>query len=78
MRALEIGLISQVCATERLASEVDALVARICALDAVATRKCKEFFQTAQQNTFEQNCLLATDALTVGSLAVMERERKKI
>ena len=77
-RALEIGLISQVCATERLASEVDALVARICALDAVATRKCKEFFQTAQQNTFEQNCLLATDALTVGSLAVMERERKKI
>jgi hypothetical protein len=43
----------------------------------VATRKCKEFFQTAQQNTFEQNCLLATDALTVGSLAVMEREKKK-
>jgi methylglutaconyl-CoA hydratase len=76
-RALEIGLISQVCTAERLASEVDALVGRICGLDAVATRKCKEFFQTAQQNTFEQNCRLATDALTVGSLAVIERERKK-
>jgi methylglutaconyl-CoA hydratase len=76
-RALEIGLISQVCAAERLSGEVDALVGRICGLDAVATRKCKEFFQTAQQNTFEQNCRLATDALTVGSLAVMERDRKK-
>ncbi|MGB8324137.1 MAG: hypothetical protein WCE52_14360, partial [Candidatus Acidiferrum sp.] len=75
-RALEIGLISQVCVAERLGSEVDGLVARICALDAVATRKCKEFFQTAQQNTFEQNCRLATDALTVGSLAVMEKKEK--
>jgi hypothetical protein len=74
---LEIGLISQLCAAERLSGEVDALVGRICGLDAMATRKCKEFFQTAQQNTFEQNCRLATDALTVGSLAVIERERKK-
>jgi methylglutaconyl-CoA hydratase len=75
-RALEIGLISQVYAADKLASEVHALVGRICALDAVATRKCKEFFQTAQQNTFEQNCRLATDALTVGSLAVMEKKKK--
>jgi enoyl-CoA hydratase/carnithine racemase len=74
-RAVEIGLISQVCPAEKLASEADALVKKICSLDATAARRCKEFFQTAQQNSFEQNCRLATEALTVGSLATLTKAK---
>ena len=74
-RALEIGLISQVCAPERLAAEADALVQRILQLDAAAARHCKEFFLTAQQNSFDRNCRLATDALTAGSLAALARQK---
>jgi enoyl-CoA hydratase/carnithine racemase len=73
-RALQIGLISQVCAPERLAAEADALVERILRLDPAAARRCKEFFLTAQQNSFDQNCLLAMDALTVGSLTMLARK----
>jgi methylglutaconyl-CoA hydratase len=72
-RAMQIGLISQVCAANRLAADANALVQRICRLDAVAARRCKEFFQTAQQNSFDQNCRLATEALTVGSIAVLTK-----
>jgi methylglutaconyl-CoA hydratase len=70
-RAAQIGLISQVCPAERLASETDALVERILRLEPVAARRCKEFFQTAQQNSFEQNCRLAIEALTVGSMSLL-------
>lgn len=73
-RALHIGLISQVCAPERLAAEADALVERILRLDPAAARRCKEFFLTAQQNSFDQNCRLAIDALTVGSLTMLARK----
>jgi hypothetical protein len=58
-----------------LAGEADALVERILRLDPTATRHCKEFFQTAQQNNFDQNCHLAIEALTVGSLTVLAREK---
>ena len=68
-RAAEIGLISQVCAPGRLRADADALVERILALKPLAARRCKEFFQTAQQNNFEQNCRLAVETLTIGSLA---------
>jgi methylglutaconyl-CoA hydratase len=71
--ALQIGLISQVCAADRLAGEADALVERILQLDPTAVRRCKEFFQTAQQNNFTQNCRLAIEALTVSSLTVLAR-----
>ena len=74
-RALEIGLISQVCAPERLGTEADSLIARILQLDASAARRCKEFFLAAQQNSFDRNCRLATDALTAGSLAVLARQK---
>jgi enoyl-CoA hydratase/carnithine racemase len=74
-RALEIGLISQVCEPERITAEVDSLVERILRLDPVAARGCKEFFLTAQQNSFARNCRLATDALTAGSLAVLARQK---
>ena len=73
-RALQIGLISQVCAPERLTAEADALIERILRLDPAAARRCKEFFLTAQQNSFDQNCRLAMDALTVGSLTMLARK----
>jgi methylglutaconyl-CoA hydratase len=71
--ALHIGLISQVCEPGRLAGDADALVERILRLDAAAVRRCKEFFQTAQQNDFAQNCRLAAEALTRDSLAVLKK-----
>jgi methylglutaconyl-CoA hydratase len=74
-QAQQIGLISQVSAAGALASDVDALIERIQRLDANAARNCKEFFQTAQQNSFDQNCRLATEALTAGSLAVLARQK---
>jgi methylglutaconyl-CoA hydratase len=73
-RALQIGLISQVCGTDHLAHDGDALVKRILRLDPEAARRCKEFFLTAQQNSFDQNCRLAIDALTVGSLNVLRKK----
>ena len=74
-QAREIGLISRVCSSPTLASDVEALIARILRLDPNATRNCKEFFLTAQQYSFDQNCRLATEALTVGSLAVLARPK---
>jgi methylglutaconyl-CoA hydratase len=73
--AMQAGLISQVCPGDRLASEADTLVDRILRLDPIATRRCKQFFQTAQQNAFDQNCRLAAEALTVDSLARLPPER---
>ncbi len=73
--ALQIGLISQVCSAGHLAADADALVERILKLDPNAARNCKEFFQTAQQNSFDQNCRLAVEALTVGSMAILAKEK---
>jgi 1,4-dihydroxy-2-naphthoyl-CoA synthase len=72
---MQAGLISQVCPADRLASEADALVDRILRLDPVATRRCKQFFQAAQQNAFDQNCRLAAEALTLDSLARLTRAK---
>jgi methylglutaconyl-CoA hydratase len=74
-QAREIGLISHVSAASTLASDVDDLIERILRLDPNAARNCKEFFQTTLQNSFDQNCRLATEALTVGSLAVLSRKK---
>ena len=49
----------------------DAVVERILQLEPNAARRCKEFFQKAQQNSFDQNCRLATEALTAGSMALL-------
>lgn len=73
--AQQIGLISQVSPAERLAADADALVERILKLERHAARSCKEFFQTAQQNNFNQNCRLAVEALTVGSMATLAKEK---
>jgi methylglutaconyl-CoA hydratase len=73
--AQQIGLISQVCPVDRLTAEADALAARILLLEPCAARHCKNFFLTAQQNSFHQNCRLAVDALTKGSLALLARKK---
>jgi len=73
--AREIGLISHVSPISALASDVDDLIERILHLNPNAARNCKEFFQTTLQNSFDQNCRLATEALTVGSLAVLARQK---
>src|SRR5579863_2723226 len=75
-QAREIGLISHVSPANTLASDVDGIIERILKLDPNAARNCKEFFQTTLQNSFDQNCRLATEALTVGSLAVPARQKK--
>jgi methylglutaconyl-CoA hydratase len=76
-RAQQIGLISQVCPADRLVSEADALVQRILSLDPAAARRCKEFFRSAQQNSFDQNCRHAVKALTAGSLALRARQKSQ-
>ena len=73
--AMQAGLISQVCPADSLASEADALAVRILRLDATATRRCKQFFQSAQQNAFDQNCRLAAEALTIDSMARLARQK---
>lgn len=74
-RALEIGLISQVCPAGRLATEVNGLSKRILQLDATAARRCKEFFLSAQQRSFDENSRLAVDVLTMGTVAVLEKQK---
>jgi len=74
-RALQIGLISQICAPAQLVGEANALVARILRLDGNAVRQCKEFFLSAQQNSYDQNCQRAIDALTEGSLAMLNKRK---
>jgi len=69
--ALEIGLISQVVPAANLSAEADKLISRILQLDPGAVRRCKEFFLTAQSNSFEKNCNLAVEALTAGTLAAL-------
>jgi methylglutaconyl-CoA hydratase len=75
IRALQIGLISQICAPEQLVGETNALVARILRLDPAAVRRCKEFFLSAQQNSFDQNCQRAIEALTEDSLALLNKQK---
>ena len=74
-RALQIGLISQVCPAEHLSGEANALVERILRLDPAACRRCKEFFLAAQQNSFDENCQRAVEALTEGSMALLARQK---
>lgn len=74
-RALQIGLISQICALEELVGEANALVARILRLDPAAARLSKEFFRSAQQHSFDENCQRAIEALTESSLALLYKQK---
>jgi len=73
--ALEIGLISKVCPPDALPGEAETLIARILQLDPAAAGRCKEFFLTAQNHNFAQNCQLALDALTQGTLDMLTRKK---
>ncbi len=75
VRALQVGLISQLCSPEQLVGEANALVARILRLEPSAMRRCKEFFFASQQNSFEQNCQRAIEALTEDGLARLDRKK---
>ena len=74
-QAQEIGLISMVCPPPKLTGVANKLIARILKLDPAATRRCKDFFLTAQSNSFEKNCELAVEALTAGTLAALARKK---
>jgi methylglutaconyl-CoA hydratase len=74
-RALQIGLISEVCSPARLAKQADLLAKRILQLEAGAARRCKEFFLSAQQHSFDENSRLAVEALTMGSMAALKKKK---
>jgi methylglutaconyl-CoA hydratase len=74
-KALEIGLISQVVPAANLSTEADKIITRIVQLDPGAARRCKEFFLTAQSNSFEKNCALAAEALAAGTLAALAEKK---
>jgi methylglutaconyl-CoA hydratase len=71
--AMQHGLISQTCAADRLSQTADLMTERILRLDPYAVRRCKEFFLTAQQNSFDQNCRLSAEVLTIDSVARLAR-----
>ena len=73
--AVQIGLVSQVCPADRLSQETEDLIERVLRLDPVAVRRCKQFFLTAQQNSFDQNCRLAAEALTIDSLTRLAKRK---
>jgi methylglutaconyl-CoA hydratase len=73
--AQEIGLISKVCPPAKLTGVANKLIARILQLDPSAARRCKEFFLTAQSNSFEKNCSLAAEALISGTLAALSSKK---
>ncbi len=72
-RALGFGLINDAVPASELSSRVDALVAKLLALDAQAMRNCKEFFRMALHESFETNARLAVDGLTRASLGLQSK-----
>jgi enoyl-CoA hydratase/carnithine racemase len=71
--ARAIGLINEVAAPDRLDAAVDELVARICALKPDSALACKELFAAMSQGSFDSNCRLAADALTLASATLMRK-----
>lgn len=56
-------------------ASLDALAVRILQLETKSARRCEEFFQTPQQNSFDQNCRPAVEALPVGTMVMLAREK---
>jgi enoyl-CoA hydratase/carnithine racemase len=67
----DIGLVTQVSTRASLRADVDALVARILAMDAEGARQCKAYFQAAQGSTLEDNFARAQDLLTAQTLRLL-------
>lgn len=76
-RAVELGLINEAVPAAKLSQRVDEIIQSILALDEKAVRNCKEFFQTALQNNFDQNVRLSIDSLTIGSLGILANQSAK-
>lgn len=73
--AREIGLVTQVVSRDALRGEVDGLIARILAMDAEAVRRCKAYFQAAQEASIDDNFENATDLLTKRTLELQAARR---
>ncbi len=71
--ACNIGLINDAVTPDRLDAAVDMLVARLLALKPDSALACKELFATMAQGSFDSNCRLAADALTVASATLMRK-----
>jgi hypothetical protein len=56
-------------------ASLDALAVRILQIETKSARRCEEFFQTPQQNSFDQNCRPAVEALPVGTMVMLAREK---
>lgn len=69
--AKSIGLINEAVDDGELDARIDALVERLLALDPASARACKELFAAMSGGTFDANCRLATDALTVASATLL-------
>ena len=73
---MQIGLISQVCPADRLAGEADALVERILRLDPDCHAALQGIFlRLPSRIALTRTAVLALEALTVGSLAVLAKEK---
>lgn len=75
-RALTVGLVNDVAPAAELGPRVDALIAKLLALDPQAARHCKEFFRATLHGSFETNARLALDGLTVASLGLRSRSKE--
>jgi methylglutaconyl-CoA hydratase len=71
-RALQAGLITQICTPESLPEQAAELVERILALDETGARHCKAFFQATEESSLEHNFRHATEMLTVSALRLQQ------
>jgi len=71
--AKDVGLISDVVPMAELDATVDALVKRICAIDAASARACKNSSKQCNSNRSMPNCRLAADALPLASATLIRR-----
>jgi enoyl-CoA hydratase/carnithine racemase len=67
-QAREMGLVTHVSSKASLRADVDAVVARILAMDAEGARQCKAYFHAAQEGTLAQNFTDATGLLVAQTL----------
>jgi len=67
-QASELGLVTQLSTKASLKADVDAVIARILAMDAEGARQCKAYFQAAQEGTLSQNFIDATGVLVAQTL----------
>jgi methylglutaconyl-CoA hydratase len=67
-QARDLGLVTQICSKATLSADVDAVVARILAIDPESARQCKAYFRAAQEGSLSQNFTDATGLLVAQTL----------